>query len=351
MIEKCKKVYHFLEDEESKEIYINRLNFLISNEVKYIESIVNKYVPELRPRNVELYQDIENCSKTKPVIVWGCGNNVKIYYHQLLKIKNLKFFCDRNDSLQNNGFKEYKVISPEDLYRLYPDAIIVIGTTNYFTEIYDELIEHKYSPKDIFFLGNYVDMCSYKQYFEEEFIQFGKEEVFLDCGAYDLFNSKRLQELTGGKVVKSYAFEPDKQNYKNCLEMIKKQGLSYIELFPYAVWSHKDKLCFAANGNADSEISVSGKEVISAEAIDDIISDNTKVTFIKMDIEGAELDALHGAQKTIQRCHPKLAICIYHKPEDMYEIPLYIKEIVPDYRLFVRHYSNTTCETVLYAVM
>lgn len=70
-----------------------------------------------------------------------------------------------------------------------------------------------------------------------------------------------------------------------------------------------------------------------------------------MDIEGSELEALKGAVHTIQRDKPKLAICIYHKPEDMTEIPLYIKSLVPEYKLYVRHHSNCCTETVLYAVM
>ena len=70
-----------------------------------------------------------------------------------------------------------------------------------------------------------------------------------------------------------------------------------------------------------------------------------------MDIEGAELESLQGARKTIRRDRPKLAVCIYHKPEDMIEIPLYIKELVPEYKLYIRHHSNSGTETVLYAVM
>lgn len=70
-----------------------------------------------------------------------------------------------------------------------------------------------------------------------------------------------------------------------------------------------------------------------------------------MDIEGSELEALKGAVHTIQRDKPKLAICIYHKPEDMTEIPLYIKSLVPEYKFYVRHHSNCWTDTVLYAVM
>jgi len=74
-----------------------------------------------------------------------------------------------------------------------------------------------------------------------------------------------------------------------------------------------------------------------------------KVTLIKMDSEGSELEALEGAKETIQRDKPKLAICIYHKPEDLTEIHLY--RLISEYRLFVRHHSNSWGETVCYAVL
>ena len=72
---------------------------------------------------------------------------------------------------------------------------------------------------------------------------------------------------------------------------------------------------------------------------------------IKMDIEGAELDALRGAEGTISKYKPLLAICVYHKRDDLLTIPEYIKSIVPEYRLFLRAYERTTTELVLYAVV
>ena len=72
-------------------------------------------------------------------------------------------------------------------------------------------------------------------------------------------------------------------------------------------------------------------------------------TYIKMDIEGAEMEALLGAQGNIKNNKPKLAICLYHKPEDIIEIPHIILSINPDYKLAIRHYTTCNWETVLYA--
>lgn len=69
-----------------------------------------------------------------------------------------------------------------------------------------------------------------------------------------------------------------------------------------------------------------------------------------MDVEGAELETLKGAKNIICRDKPKLAVCIYHKPEDMTDLPIYIKSLVPEYKLYVRHYSEEKYETILYAI-
>lgn len=75
------------------------------------------------------------------------------------------------------------------------------------------------------------------------------------------------------------------------------------------------------------------------------------VSFIKMDIEGAEQKALIGSEKLIGQNRPKLAICIYHNCEDMTDIILYIHKLVPEYKIYVRHHSLLATETVMYAVI
>lgn len=81
---------------------------------------------------------------------------------------------------------------------------------------------------------------------------------------------------------------------------------------------------------------------------DDLFGED--VSFIKMDIEGAEMDALHGAAELIKSKKPKLAICIYHKLEDLWEIPLYIRSLVVGYDFYVRQHTPLYLETVLYAI-
>lgn len=75
-----------------------------------------------------------------------------------------------------------------------------------------------------------------------------------------------------------------------------------------------------------------------------------RVTFIKMDVEGVEMEALKGCQNHIKKDRPILAISLYHNVEDIYEIPLFINGIVEEYRFDIRHYTPYHGETVLYAI-
>ena len=128
---------------------------------------------------------------------------------------------------------------------------------------------------------------------------------------------------------------------------MKEEQLLNVVVHESALWSKREDLCFLENG-AGSRVEKSGALTIKGVSLDNIIK-NEKVTFIKMDVEGSELAALKGAKNTIIKYHPKLAICIYHKPEDILEIPAYILELVPEYKFYIRHYTSCMWETVLYA--
>jgi FkbM family methyltransferase len=92
-------------------------------------------------------------------------------------------------------------------------------------------------------------------------------------------------------------------------------------------------------------------EKIALRTIDSV-SEELKLTptLIKMDIEGAELSALKGAEQTIRTAKPKLAVCIYHKDEDLIEIPQYLHSLNPDYKMYVRHFDCSPCELVLFCM-
>ena len=89
--------------------------------------------------------------------------------------------------------------------------------------------------------------------------------------------------------------------------------------------------------------------MIHTASIDDVL-DGGRATFIKLDVEGAEYEALVGAKQTIQKYHPRMAISIYHKPEDIFTLPALVLSYSADYRFYLRHYQLSRYETILYAV-
>ncbi len=99
---------------------------------------------------------------------------------------------------------------------------------------------------------------------------------------------------------------------------------------------------------SSSRISEIADISIQVDSIDRVIQE--PVTCIKMDIEGAEYQGILGAKEMISRFKPKLAVCVYHKPEDIWELPQLIHRINSEYEFYLRHYSFGDVETVLYAL-
>ena len=105
------------------------------------------------------------------------------------------------------------------------------------------------------------------------------------------------------------------------------------------------------NSAGGSSLATTNKgEKIQLVKLDDFAKERNlkKVDFIKMDIEGAELDALKGSEETIRKHKPKLAICVYHKGRDMIDISQYLKSLVPEYKFFLKHNTEDWMDTVLY---
>jgi len=119
-------------------------------------------------------------------------------------------------------------------------------------------------------------------------------------------------------------------------------------LFEKGAWSQKGFMGFTSVGMDMGQVNESAKEFIEVDTIDNIL-DGKRVSFIKMDIEGSELEVLKGGEKTIREYKPRLAICIYHKMEDIWTIPLELLKYNPEYNFKIRPYWSHPEETVLYA--
>lgn len=153
-----------------------------------------------------------------------------------------------------------------------------------------------------------------------------------------------------------YCFEFSEENLK-----ILDQNLAanpklaeHISLVKKALWSEDGaSLSFEAKGPATTLVnSEDGMEHAPTTTVDTLVEQMNiqRIDFIKMDIEGAEMNALRGARKTIERFRPKLAITVYHRPEDLFTIPQFIKSIRADYDFYLDHFTSGVWETVLFAV-
>ena len=201
----------------------------------------------------------------------------------------------------------------------------------------------------------YEELFSPIEYFGVDILPLSDQEVYVDCGAFDGDTIERFIEETR-HFNHIYGFELDKANYDKCVSRFSAD--SRITLIHKGVWDENKEIEYSG-GDGENEpadgISImkaakwESKNTALVTRMDDELTD-VDVTYIKMDIEGAELNALKGAESVIKKCKPKLAICVYHKTSDFWKIPQYIKTLNSDYKIYLRHHSNKNCwGTVLYA--
>ncbi|MBU3176437.1 FkbM family methyltransferase [Clostridium estertheticum] len=174
---------------------------------------------------------------------------------------------------------------------------------------------------------------------------------FIDCGGFD-GDTIRNFVSKGIQMQNIAVFEPQNDLCKKITEYVSenKEKFNTVTIFPCGVHSKTVKLRFSVSNDAPSSAKVdqNGSDIIQCVAIDEVLH-GFNPTFIKMDIEGAEVEALKGARNTIIENHPYLAICVYHSLSDIWEIPLLIKSFYKGYKFYLRSYNFMGFETILYA--
>lgn len=204
---------------------------------------------------------------------------------------------------------------------------------------------------------SYEEMCVLPQYFyEHEGYCLGAGETLVDCGAYTGDTLEQFLAVLGiGKNFShAYAFEMDPDNYQALNRWIQGQGKDVsgkVTACNAGVWNETGTLSYGKMSSSDSFSIFNPREAVTAKTVrlDDVLGDR-RVTLLKMDIEGAEKAALEGAEKLVKSQKPKLAVCVYHRIEDLWEIPILLKEWVPEYSISIRHHAKWwVSETVCYA--
>lgn len=257
----------------------------------------------------------------------------KDHESQELFLKLISLYIARGFFARSKTLKIFSLISKKDWDQLVFDAKKIQNLfvkEDYILDRIETWVLQGYSYKDI---------CR---------VEVG--DVVIDGGAYTGNTAFYFHSLAGptGKI---YSFEPSKKTFAMLSESIKIAGLSNI-VPVHAALSRKEGTCsLLHDGRPGARVlSNDHKGSVPVLSIDEFFIDklHSKVDFIKLDIEGAELDALEGAKRIIQKFTPKMAICIYHKCDDPVKIPELILSINPNYEFYFKHNSNSFWESVLF---
>jgi len=188
-------------------------------------------------------------------------------------------------------------------------------------------------------------------YFPDDLTKVSSEEIFVDCGAFDGDTVASFIRRHGEAFGTLIAFEPDPANFEKLQqfrESLPAPLRTRVCVYQYAVGAQTGKVYFQACGTEASAVGEGTLEVDSV-GLDEFFSERSP-TWIKMDIEGSEPDALAGARQIIAADPPLLAVCVYHRQSHLWEIPRLIRSFSPKYNFFLRPHVIEGWDLVCYAV-
>jgi FkbM family methyltransferase len=214
-------------------------------------------------------------------------------------------------------------------------------------ELRDQLVWRYWLDYSALSLG----LNAHDTYFPMDLLSPSEEDVFVDCGAFDGDTIRTFNDHWGGGFRHAFAFEPDPVNRAALASNIVTKGLGpRVTIMPYAVGEANGPVSFTCTSSAASHLTTADRGVaIECRRLDDIKWPLTP-TYIKMDIESAEPEALAGSAELLRRHQPVLAVCTYHRSEHLWQIPNLIRSIAPEYHLFLRRYAEECWEGVCYAI-
>lgn len=181
-----------------------------------------------------------------------------------------------------------------------------------------------------------------------DLLRYGHDEVYVDGGSYDGDSIRLFIDRVKGQFSRVLAFEPDKNTFKRLAANFAHERR--VEPINAGLHRRKATLHFDNAGTRGSILIEEGGIEVPVVGLDEVLGGD-RVTYIKMNIEGAELEALKGGEQAIKRWAPKLAISAYHRPSDLWQIPNLIRDLRPDYKLYLRQHDGGVIETVLYAMV
>lgn len=177
--------------------------------------------------------------------------------------------------------------------------------------------------------------------------------TFVDCGAYNGDTIRKFLEHQRGEFHEIFAFEPDEKNASRLREYVAGLGeerANRIHVYTAGVGSIRTKMSFQATGNMSASFAIDGDKQVDVVPLQELVTEGAATVYLKYDVEGAEREALKGAEDLIRRSHPILAVSVYHKPADLWELPRYMKSLNPGYELFLRTQGEDGMDAICFAV-
>jgi FkbM family methyltransferase len=193
-----------------------------------------------------------------------------------------------------------------------------------------------------------ADSWIFEQYRIKGKLEVTQDDYVIDGGAFLGETSFWFISKGAGKV---FAFEPDQFNFGILSDNIKRNKMKDKIIPIQEVLSDRNgDVEFLSTGTGSSKTVFKGNESVRSIKLDSFVEEKNleSVDFIKLDVEGAEMDILKGAIETIKRFKPKMAISVYHKPEDIITIPKFILETLPDAKFYLSHKYYSWCDTILF---
>lgn len=354
------KAFSLLQDRESQKLFWARLHFSEYGDVVPLFRLLMQMDRTGNPKDlISLLRDrIDRKNQERELILFGTTGNARELFLTAWRLGCKADYVCKEDTpdeftystapaLRDFDWNGVPIITEDELFRHHRDAQVMIGDIRCgVCKWY--LVQKGFPADQIFQRHTQWDV----QYLDAELMRPGEHEVYVDGGVLDLTNTLEFIEWCGGRYDDVYAFEPDTQSYARCLDRIQTDSRldeQKVHLLHAALWKRDENLVFRDGNGGSSTVDAEENSTIQGRSIDSVLQ-GKPVTFIKLDIEGAEMDALIGARMSIKKWKPRLAVCVYHRREDLVEIPLYIHGLVPEYKMYLRHYSTCRAETVLYCI-
>ena len=353
------------------------------------------------PPKADVWEIIK--ASEKPIVIYGMGNGADKLLKRLDKIGKapVAFFAS-DDFVRGQSFHGFPVLRFSDIKAQYEDPLILLSFATRQPDVMDKLFamaeEYTLLMPDMAVAGE-LDLT--RAFFGERREEFAaaydllqddlSKRIFSDCVAYKIsgdicylrnaYSTKEEEEdchrsrkircaIDGGAYIGDtaaallsvheeigtlIAVEPDAHNYKRLVRYVETEGLSERVLPVFgALWSEEGTARFSQSGNRNSSLHSSSYQFRESEVpllTVDALAAGQHVDYIKYDVEGAEAEALLGSRRTILRDHPLLAVSVYHRPLDISIFPLWIKNLDPTYRFYLRRPKCLPAwEMTLYAV-